>query len=244
MAATERTCVLIDQGFGPRSIARRLEEAGFADQKIDGIVLTHGHSDHVKGAAKLAAQHKAPIFMNEGTRSETPGLGEVDRWERFDAGKPFTIGDMTIEAFPISHDAAEPVGFRISAEGVHGALATDLGELDCGVMEKLRECDWLVLESNHDEEMLKIGPYPWLLKQRVLSRNGHLSNGAIARFLGSRFDGCASHIFLAHLSRENNDPAIALKSARGALRGRRFALLESCRVHLTHQDKPSIVLNL
>lgn len=242
--ATHRTAVLVDQGFGPRSLQRRLKDAGLAGRRIDAILLTHGHSDHTRGASALAERMEIPVFMNEGTRAEVPELGQIDRWERFESGKPFTVGDITVEAFDISHDAAQPVGFRFSAEGFLGALATDLGELCPKVAAMTARCDWLVLESNHDEEMLKIGPYPWALKQRVLGRNGHLSNTALARFLRGSFDGYARHIFLAHLSRENNHPEIALKSASGALFRRRFALLESCSLHLTDQVKPTIVLNL
>ncbi len=242
--ATEKTAILIDQGFGPRSLERRLKDAGLQDHRIDAILLTHGHSDHTRGAVPVAEKLEIPIFMNEGTRAEVPELGEIDRWEPFETGKPFTVGDLSVEAFDISHDAAQPVGFRIHAEGLHGALATDLGELTPAVAAKLVRCDWLVLESNHDEEMLKIGRYPWALKQRVMGRNGHLSNSALARFLGGVFDGYARHLFLAHLSRENNDPEIAFKSASGALFRRRFALLESCKLHLTDQIKPTIVLGL
>ncbi len=244
LVATSKTTILIDQGFGPLSLRRRLKLAEMEGTGLDAVLLTHGHSDHSSGVAAIASEFGAPVYMNEGTRGEAPHLSGLDRWERFDSGCPFQIGDVTVEAFPISHDSAEPVGFRIEAEGLRGALATDLGELTPPVMDRLRGCDWLVLESNHDEEMLKLGPYPWLLKQRVLGRTGHLSNSAIARFLAGPFDGSARHLFLAHLSRENNDPEIALRSARNALKRRRFPLLERCSLHLTHQSKPSIVLDL
>lgn len=221
-----------------------MSEAGLKDTPVDAILVTHGHADHVQGVVPYASRHQVPVFMNAGTREEVPGLAAVDRWEEFRPGIPFTIGDLTVEPFAVSHDAAQPVGFRFTGEGVRGALATDLGEISPLVAERLRECDWLVLESNHDEHMLRLGPYPWNLKQRVLSRMGHLSNTAIAAFLREAFDGVARHLFLAHLSRQNNDPVIALRSAREALSHRPPSLFEQCRLHLTHQARPSIVLNL
>ncbi len=241
---TARTSVLIDLGFGPRSLAKRLHKAGLNDRPVDAILVTHGHSDHAKGVVPYAEKHGVPVFMNSGTRDEVPELAALDRWEEFRAGIPFAIGDLEVEPFAVSHDSAQPVGFRFTAKGIRGALATDLGEISPMVAGRLEGCDWLILESNHDEDMLRLGPYPWSLKQRVLSRLGHLSNTAIAQFLSQRFDGLARHLFLAHLSQQNNDPVVALHSARDALLSRPRSLFEQCRLHLTHQAKPSIVLNL
>ncbi len=240
---TARTSLLVDLGFGPRSLARRLAEAGL-EESVDAVLVTHGHADHAKGVAGFAAPRSIPVFCNPGTRQEVPDLHALDRWEEIEAGQQFTVGDVTVEPFAVSHDSAQPLGFRFTAGGISGALATDLGEITPEVARRLAGCDWLVLESNHDEDLLRLGPYPWDLKQRVMGRQGHLSNGAIARFLQGAFDGRARHLFLAHLSRQNNDPLIALKSARNALLARPRSLFEACRLHLTHQNKPSIVLNL
>ena len=242
IVATERICVLVDLGFSKRSLQDRLVKAHLSHQSIDAVLLTHGHTDHVRGVLSFLREREVPVFMNEGTRSEVPGLEGVRKWEPFSTGSPFAIGDLWIEPFAVPHDAAEPVGFRFSTQGLCGALATDLGELNESVSEKLAGCDWLILESNHDEEMVKIGPYPWLLKQRLLSGTGHLSNRALSHFFSEQFDGRAAHALLAHLSQQNNDPGIALGSATAALsnRTRRPRL----KVHLTHQSKPSIVLEL
>ena len=242
--ATEKTCVLVDLGFGWRSLNRRLEEAGLHNRSIDAVLFTHGHSDHTKGISPFRSRSDATIFVNEGTQEEVPGLGKLDRKENFCSNSPFIIGDLEIEAFPVSHDAAEPVGFRFSAEGIDGALATDLGELSDEVAVKLRGCDWLIVESNHDEQMLKIGPYPWEVKQRVLSRLGHLSNQELSSFLAGPFDGQASHILLAHLSRQNNDPDVALEHASKALSRQFPRSANDHQLHLTHQNKPTLVLNL
>jgi phosphoribosyl 1,2-cyclic phosphodiesterase len=242
--ATENTCLLVDLGFGWRSLTRRLQEAGLQDRKIDAVMFTHGHSDHTKGISSFRSRSAAPLFLNEGTQAEIRGLKEVDGKEIFCSDAPFIIGDFEIEAFPVSHDAAEPVGFRFRAEGIDGALATDLGELNDQVATKLRGCEWLILESNHDEQMLKIGPYPWDLKQRVLSRLGHLSNQDLSNFLAGDFDGQASHILLAHLSRHNNDPEVALEQASRALSQRFPQSAQDHQLHLTYQNKPSIVVTL
>ena len=242
--ATEKTCILVDLGFSWRSLTRRLHEAGLHDRKIDAVIITHGHSDHTQGISSFRSRSAAPIFVNEGTQAEVPGFGIVDGKEKFCSKAPFIIGDLEIEAFPVSHDAAEPVGFRFRGEGIDGALATDLGELSDKVAAKLRGCDWLIVESNHDEQMLKIGPYPWDVKQRVMSRLGHLSNQELSSFLAGDFDGQASHILLAHLSRQNNDPEVALGHATRALSQHFPRSSQDHQLHLTHQDRPSVVLTL
>jgi len=244
LIATENTCLLVDLGFGPRSLKRRLQEAELENTKVDAILLTHGHCDHVSGIPSFLSRNQVPIFMNKGTREEVSELQNVDGWESFGSDSPFSIGDLQVEAFAVSHDAAEPVGFRFSGQGISGALVTDVGELTASVIESLSGCDWLVLESNHDEQMLRMGPYPWSVKQRVLSRVGHLSNQDLSAFLTHSFDRQATHIFLAHLSRHNNHPKIALEQASEAL-SKPFPLYsKSCQLHLTHQSKPSIVLDL
>jgi phosphoribosyl 1,2-cyclic phosphodiesterase len=240
------TQLLVDAGFGPRSLKRRLKEAGLRLNKIDAILLTHGHSDHVAGVSSLLKEFKgATVYMNAGTREEVPVLGKIGKWEEFESETPFTVGDFTVKAFDVPHDAAQPVGFSVSSNGTSGVLATDLGELNSSIEKHLEGRQWMALESNHDEELLKIGPYPWELKRRVLSRRGHLSNKALADFLRHRFDGSATHLFLAHLSRQNNEPNLAFSAAWQAVRDRHPLFgRPDMKVHLTHQSKPSIVLDL
>ncbi len=241
--ATSRTRVLVDLGFGKRSLRRRLHDAGLKDDKFAGILLSHGHSDHVKGAAALAKERHIPVFLTPGTRQEVPALADSERVEEFEPGDRFQIGDIQVEPFSVPHDCAQPVGFRFLAEGISGAVITDLGRLSEATACRLSGCDWLMIESNHDEEMLKVGPYPWFLKMRLLSDLGHLSNQGLAAFLAGRYDGHARHIFLAHLSRQNNDPVLALESAREAL-VRASRNHDRTKLHLTDQVKPSIVLEI
>jgi len=242
LVSTGKVSVLTDLGFGKRSFQRRLHSAGLPEQEISAIFLTHAHFDHIKGVSALAVERNIPVYATQGTFQELPNPDAFPRVELMRPGCPVTLGDLCVTPFAISHDAAEPVGFRFEAEGVCGALATDLGEMTPEVADHLAGCDWLVLESNHDENLVRLGPYPWALKQRLLSPVGHLSNHAVAEFLGNALDTRAQHIFLAHLSRNNNTPALALESAQAAL-DMRFSSNSPC-VHLTDQVKPSIVLNL
>lgn len=244
---TRRTRILIDAGFGPRSLKRRLAEASLPTDRFDALLITHGHVDHYAGARAFAERFDAPVLCNRATREEVPELRELDCWEEIRDGSAVTIGDLTIESFPVLHDAADPVGFRLSGEGIAGAIATDLGEMTDRVERCLTACDWIVLESNHDEELVRIGSYPWSVKQRLLSRKGHLSNRAFADFLTRSFDGAASHVFLAHLSRNNNDPQVAIETARQGLQSRPRRSFDDiwnpCTLHLTRQAGPSPVIS-
>ncbi len=154
----------------------------------------------------------------------------------FQAGQPFQIGDIAVSPFTIPHDAADPVGFVFQAEGVRIAVATDLGYIPPNVKAQLKKLDLLLLESNHDLEMLRDGPYPWQVKQRVLSRVGHLSNEATAEFLESSYDGQAQYVILGHLSESNNHPDLARVTAERALSG--HATLLANRLLLAAQQEP------
>jgi phosphoribosyl 1,2-cyclic phosphodiesterase len=169
-----------------------------------------------------------------------PALKDDPTWlpaiEYFSAGQPFSIGDICLNPFTIPHDAADPVGFVFSSEGVRLGFATDLGYIPPNVREQLRDLDLLLLESNHDLEMLRDGPYPWSVKQRVLSRVGHLSNDATAEFLADDYDGQAAYIILGHLSENNNLPELARVAAERALLGR--ASLLANRLLLAAQHEP------
>ena len=145
-------------------------------------------------------------------------------WNLFPPAKPFQLKDLKISPFSIPHDAVDPLGFTLEAEGIKIAHVTDLGYMTELVIQKLTGCDVIVLESNHDLEMLKVGPYPWFLKQRIMGREGHLSNEGASRFFSESFDGQARYIVLAHLSESNNHPDIARMVAAEALQPRGFDL--------------------
>jgi phosphoribosyl 1,2-cyclic phosphodiesterase len=176
---------------------------------------------------------------------EPPSRKEDPTWlpavEHFEAGRCFTIGDIAVSPFTIPHDAADPVGFVFQAEGVRLGFATDLGYIPPNVKAQLRGVDLLLLESNHDLEMLRDGPYPWSVKQRVLSRVGHLSNDAAADYLASEYDGQATYVILAHLSESNNLPELARVSADRALNGRASLLGNRLLLAGQHQSMEPII---
>jgi phosphoribosyl 1,2-cyclic phosphodiesterase len=176
--------------------------------------------------------------------AKPPSRKEDPSWlpalEYFQAGKPFEIGDIAISPFTIPHDAADPVGFVFQAEGVRMAFATDLGYIPPNVKAQLQGLDLLLLESNHDLEMLRDGPYPWQVKQRVLSRVGHLSNEAAAQFLEQDYDGQAAYVILAHLSESNNLPELARLAAERALQGRASLLANKLLLADQHDPLSSI----
>jgi phosphoribosyl 1,2-cyclic phosphodiesterase len=201
--------------------------AGLDPEATQGIFITHEHTDHVGGVQRLSRVLKVPVYMAEGCYQgwrrwayDRKKTAVLPRLERFRAGLAFTVGDIDVLPFTIPHDAADPVGFALRAEGVRLAVATDLGYIPANVVEALRGCDVLMIESNHDTEMLRNGPYPMMVKQRVLSRVGHLSNEALADFLLTQYDGAATYLILAHLSQQNNDPEFARIAAERALRAR------------------------
>ena len=169
-------------------------------------------------------------------------LKDLRRLEFFEAGRSFHIGDVAVMPFTIPHDAADPVGFTFQVEGVKLGFATDLGYMPASVREHLRACDGLIIESNHDLEMLRSGPYPWSVKQRVMSRVGHLSNEALAEFLTGDYDGGAAFLVLAHLSEQNNNPEIARVAAERAL-GERPSLFQQ-ELRLASQSQPLAAITL
>jgi phosphoribosyl 1,2-cyclic phosphodiesterase len=186
------------------------------------------------------APDSAPDSAPDPDGGRPPAAKDDPTWlpaiEYFQAGQPFSIGDICISPFTIPHDAADPVGFVFSSEGVRLGFATDLGYIPPNVREQLRDLDLLLLESNHDLEMLRDGPYPWSVKQRVLSRVGHLSNDAASEFLAADYDGQATYIILGHLSENNNLPELARVAAERALLGR--ASLLANRLLLAAQHEP------
>lgn len=244
-----RTRLLVDCGLSCREICRRLSEREIAPESLDGILITHEHSDHVGGVHVMAKKFRLPVYMTAPThgawqKQYKDSRGErvrAERLEIFEPGRSFVVGDIEVMPFTIPHDAADPVGFRFTAEGVRVAITTDLGFMPQNVRDQLRHCDGLMLESNHDLEMLRTGPYPWAVKQRVMSRVGHLSNDGLAEFLAGDYDGGAAFLILAHLSEHNNHPDLARVAAEKALGAR---ARHGFRLELARQDRPLAAITL
>jgi phosphoribosyl 1,2-cyclic phosphodiesterase len=240
LLATENTRILIDAGLSMKELGRRMAEVGEDIRRLDAIVVTHEHTDHTSGLAVLgrAKDLRAAIFL---TRLTVPAIdwGEVPpkRLEPFQAGASFRIGDIEVQSFGIPHDAIDPVGFTFEAQGVRFGVATDLGYIPESVKYHLRRTDLLLLEANHDLDMLKVGPYPWSVKQRVMSRVGHLSNLIMSDFLMQDLDSCTANLILGHISEQNNHPEIVRMIATQTLEGRGL----SPRLTIAEQRKPSEV---
>ena len=222
--------VLVDIGLSGRETARRLRERRLEPERISAVVVSHEHGDHCRGVAAFANDLDIPVFITDGALQVSGMRLKSGKRQRIESGVPFDVYGMLFVPFAVPHDSVDPVGFTIEKDGVKVAIVLDLGYISNLVVERLRGCDGMVLESNHDINMLKVGPYPWSLKQRVLSRRGHLSNESVATYLAARFDGKARHVVLAHLSQSNNLPELASLSAQKALEGR--STLLSCQTRL------------
>jgi phosphoribosyl 1,2-cyclic phosphodiesterase len=212
LVRNETATFLIDAGLSARQLTARLQATGSSPEQLSGILLTHEHGDHTSALKVLLALHEQlPVFCNCLTGRALQAAGLVHRnWKFFQTGSEFSLGNFAIRPFSVPHDAADPVGFRISANGSCFGVLTDLGYATRLVFEMLRGIRALLIETNHDELLLqKDARRPWSVKQRILSRHGHLSNAAAARVL-SQLEAPLEHIILGHLSRECNSPQLAL----------------------------------
>ncbi len=214
---------MIDAGLSRREIGKRLAAIGEDIAQLDAVLVTHEHCDHTSGLVALVkgAKRPLPVYVTKGT-SQFVDWGECcPTLEVFQAGCGFKIGDFDVTSFTIPHDAVDPVGFTVSSQGVKMAIATDLGYVTDSLRVHLRGSHVVVLESNHDVEMLRVGPYPWSVKQRVMSRRGHLSNEVAADFIANDLDSTVSTVILGHISEHNNHPelvrTLAMKSIKNPL---------------------------
>ncbi len=218
-----RTGLLIDCGISTRRIHRALERQGLADAPIDAVCITHEHSDHIGAARILSDRLKrrfgrvVPFYMTRGTHEGAHAKVLPERVELCQAGESFRVGGFAVHPFPVPHDVLDPVAYRVQAGAMSVAVITDLGRPTALVARQLRQCDAAVLEFNHDAELLLSGPYPWHLKQRIRSNHGHLSNRQASRLLQDGLSDRLRHLVLAHLSDENNRPALAAAAARRSL---------------------------
>ncbi len=229
------TAVLIDAGVSGRRISQAAEGLGLDTAQLSAVLVTHEHSDHVSGLGPVTRKFDVPACATAGTHAAIDRrLGKCPGRTIVEAGTDFEIGDFLVSPFAVSHDCAEPVGYSLSDGRTVVAVATDLGVVSHPVRHRIGRADCVVLEFNHDERMLLDGGYPWFLKQRIMSNEGHLSNEAAARELVSLADCPMSTLVLAHLSRENNTPGLALATARDALERAGRA---DVAIHLAQQDR-------
>jgi len=230
------TAIMVDAGFSARETQLRMQMAGLAGLRIDAILVTHEHDDHIKGLRVCANALDAPIFASmrcaQSMRSKDDRLRQM---ATFAPGGSFELGSITVCPFSIPHDTCDPVAFSFICGDRKIAVATDIGYASSMVEYQLRECTAMVLESNHDINMLAASSRPWHLKQRILSRQGHLSNDASAQLLADVASDCTRHVILAHISRECNQEKLALEKAQECLNSidRQDIALQTA-----HQNRP------
>jgi phosphoribosyl 1,2-cyclic phosphodiesterase len=219
--ATERTRLLVDAGLSRREISKRLARIGEDIDELDGVLVTHEHSDHTCGLNALtkAAEHRLPVYLTHYTAKFIDWDSCTPVLEEFQAGSSFSTGDFDVASFTVPHDAVDPVGYTLAAQGIKIAIATDLGYITQNIPDRLRDATVVLLEANHDLEMLRVGPYPWSVKQRVMSRRGHLSNELAGRFIRDHL-GYVSRLILCHISEHNNHPELVRSMGLKAINGR------------------------
>lgn len=239
-----KTRIIIDCGLSIKELRKRLDSIGERLEKIDAIIVTHSHNDHSKGLPLLANRHEFPAvqWMTKGTESVIGwnGRGKPDRLEYFAAGGKFQVGTMEITSFTVPHDDPDPVAYVITASGVRCAVVTDLGYMPPAGIAALRPCEVICLEFNHDPEMLAIGPYPDVVKRRIASKSGHLSNLQACKFIEEELQSNTQILIGAHLSTENNNPELVRVMAEQALHKRNM----SPELALAFQDIPTKVWTL
>ena len=244
-AGTDHTGILIDAGISGKKVVAGLHSIEHKPEELDGILITHEHSDHIKGLGVLARKYGIPIYCSKGTKRAMLGqkmLGKVDEslFQEIVPDEGFSVGDMEILPFLVSHDAAEPVAYRLASGKKSVAVATDLGYYDDYIVDHLKHLDAVLIESNHDVNMLQVGIYPYYLKQRILGQKGHLSNDNAGRLLGEILHDDMKAVMLGHLSKENNYEALALATVCAEITmGDNPYKAEDFPIQIAKRDEPS-----
>ena len=254
LIAAGKTRVLVDAGLSAREILRRIAEVGEDCSRLDAVLITHEHSDHAGGLRVLLKTLDCPVYVSGATReaylrekknasnNEPQKRADAlrDRTVEIESSREFRIGEIDFEPFSVPHDAVDNFGFVARHCGVRVATLMDFGCVTMLIKEKLRSCDAIVIESNHSRDMLKTCPiYSWDLKQRILSRTGHLSNEDLCEWLTNDFDGAARHIILAHLSQRANEPHLARLMAETALQMRPGLFKADTQISLSRPKEPT-----
>lgn len=211
--------ILIDTGIGRKRVEEGLAALELSPADLDGVLITHEHSDHISGLGVLARKYEIPIYGTAGTLErvrQVKSLGAFpgDLFHSIRPGEALSFGDLDIHPFSVDHDAADPVAYRVDCKEKSVAVVTDLGEYHPETVEWLADLDALLLEANHDVRMLQVGPYPYYLKQRVMGKQGHLSNESAGRLLAEIWQPRLGHVLLGHLSKENNYAELAYETVR------------------------------
>ena len=233
-----QTRLLVDAGLSATEIQRRMQAVHLSPEALDGLIVSHEHSDHVQGIGVLSRRFKLPVYLSQATRKAAFRLGKLHACHHFECGAPFKVKTLNVHPFSISHDATDPAGFTIASNGKSIGIATDLGKTTAMVNDHLSGCAMIVLEANHDPTMLEQGPYPWHLKQRIRSRIGHLSNLESKNLLAQIHHRDLKYVILAHLSETNNTAEKAYSEVAAAIAHAKV------RVIVAGQHRPGPILSI
>jgi len=236
--------ILIDAGLSGKQIENKLREVDIDPKNLSAILVSHEHSDHICGVGILSRRYNIPIYANSGTWTGMEcKIGNVkdENIKCFTSNENFSIGDFNIRPYKISHDANDPVGFSIVKDNIKISIATDLGYISENIIEEIGGSNLVILESNHDEEMLKAGSYPYSLKRRVLSNIGHLSNEAAGNAIVDLASKNVKSILLGHLSKENNFPELAIITIKNILESKKIIIGQDIEIDLLYRDRVSNV---
>ncbi len=237
-----KNSILVDAGLSGKRIENKLKEIDVDPMSLTAILVSHEHTDHISGVGVLSRRYNIPIYANKGTwEGMNTRIGEIkeNNIRCFNSTDDFNIKDFNIKSYDIPHDANEPVGFSIRRNNIKVSIVTDLGYINQNIVEHIRDSDLVVLESNHDEEMLKLGSYPYHVKRRVLSDLGHLSNEAAGNAVADLANNNVETVILAHLSRENNFPELAVATVKNILDDKQIVIGEDIDLDLAHRDRVS-----
>lgn len=215
----EHTHLLVDTGISKKRVEEGLKALDIKGEELSGILITHEHIDHVQGLGVFSRKYEVPIYATKGTIEGIKKISSIGKmpeglFHEIQTDETFTLGELKVEPFKISHDANEPSGYRIGDGDKSVAVATDLGKYDDYTVEHLKNLDAIVLEANHDLKMLEVGPYPYPLKRRVAGDKGHLSNELSGRLLCDILHDNLKHVVLGHLSKENNYEELAYETVK------------------------------
>lgn len=246
--ASDSTRLLLDAGLSGKYISGALEHIGESLKDVDALLITHEHSDHIKGAGVIYRKIRKPVYATAATWEVLDvKIGEVLPEHRrvITAGELFDIGDIRVKAIGISHDAAEPVAYAFGNGQARMCVATDLGHCPDSVQSEFLDCDLLMLESNHDVNMLRVGPYPYYLKRRILSDVGHLSNETAAHVISRAVtEGRVRSVLLGHLSKENNLPELAYETVGSIVTEAGIRVGEDLNLDLTYRDRVGMLYHI
>jgi len=241
---TDRTRILIDAGCSGRQIELLMRQAGVDPKRLDGIFVTHEHGDHIQGVGVMSRRFRVPIFANERTwQAMAKRVGRITPTYRhsFKNNERFAFRDIEVHPFSTHHDAADPVGYAFSSDSGKASIVTDTGFIDERILAAIGGSDIYYFEANHDETMLLNGPYPELLKQRILSEEGHLSNLQAGRALSEVLSGRNEIVLLAHMSIENNEAELCLSTVQGVLQAEGIDAIRHQRISVAPRFTPSIM---